>query len=110
MELTGKCKKAFEKWLLIWLKENIAWDCENPTKEDVNHFYKFPFSMQFGVLVDYFISVDLLINIYGLDVFRYKLWDGEKLMVYGKDKRFNKIQEARTEAIKKANEIFNSNF
>ena len=68
MELTGKCKLEFEKWLLIWLKDNVAWDVENPQQEDVDHFYTFPLAMQYGVYVDFFeergMSVDLLMLSY----------------------------------------------
>lgn len=63
MELTSECKLDFEKWFLIWLKENVAWDTETPDESDINHFYKFPESMQFGVLVDFFDSKGIKIEI-----------------------------------------------
>lgn len=61
--LTNKCKEEFEKWLLKWIKKNIAWESENPTQDDINHFYKFPLAMQQGVYFEFFDSEEIYITI-----------------------------------------------
>ena len=52
MELTGKCKKDFEKWL----------DFNPKLKPLITIFDRFTLSMQCGVLVDFFDSVHIYIN------------------------------------------------
>ena len=64
MELTGKCKEEFKKWLNVNYK-----DCGVVRySKDVNWsvfdlFYKLPKSMRYGLLEDYFDSVGIKIFI-----------------------------------------------
>lgn len=73
MKLTDNCEKDFEKWLHENNHESYNYAIENnddtgiPTYEGrYFHFqdiYNFPFSMQYGVLVDFFDSVEIYITI-----------------------------------------------
>jgi hypothetical protein len=63
--LSNESKDEFNKWLLNWIKINIAFENENPNNEDVLHFYKFPFTMQFSVYQDFLITKGIHI---GLDL------------------------------------------
>jgi len=55
--LDGKCKEAFEKWYRVWIYKR-------PNKRNtksftyLEFFYQLPFSMQWGVLLEFFDSVD----------------------------------------------------
>ncbi len=102
MKPTGKCLKEFEAWLLIWLKDNVAWLTETPTQEDIDHFYSFPDAMKYGVLEDYFDSVGIDINeIFDSCIyFSFLREDGEGTRSHHK-------LLSRTESIEKANEIRN---
>lgn len=62
MKLTGQCKTEFQKWLIKWIKKNVAWETETPKQIDIDHFYSFPNSMQYGVLIDYFDSVGIYVD------------------------------------------------
>jgi len=95
MNLTGKCKKDFYSYY-----------------EDLNipHYYinvdfkSLDDSMQYGVLVDFFESKDLCIEICKMHLSKYYYWminDGAE------ENRFNSRKEARTAAIKKADELYN---
>ena len=108
MELTGKCKEDFEVYLLNWIKENVAWECETPTQEDVDHFYKFPFTMQWGVYLEFFDTFEMYLHteraFIGLTTKGYKsvireVWN----------RGYETRSEAQKEAIKKANELYNLN-
>jgi len=98
MKLTGECKKAFEKWYEI---------------ERNNPYYDF--SMQYGVLVDFFDSVGVkVIDDYDINMKEYFVWvmedlkDARTLLGLDYDTQYYKTrQEARTAAIIKANEILN---
>lgn len=105
MKLTDKTKEEFEKWL------------QEPKKEHgrfgqlvTNTFDSMPFSMQYGVLVDFFDSVGIYIHI-ELDEFGAVL--GEPIHECKLSINFNEIDDeltrhqARQKAIEKANEIFN---
>jgi len=63
MKLTGQCKVDFETWLLVWIKKNIAWETETPDQHDIDHFYKFPLAMQFGVIQEFADSVGYVFEI-----------------------------------------------
>ncbi len=100
MELTGKCKKDFEKWLSDWKIDNR-----------MGHF-GFQYlhdSMQWGVYVDFFDSVNYNIGLipHWLNNNTVDKWYFDLNDCIYKDYA-NTRQEARTEAIKKANEIYNS--
>lgn len=93
MKLTGNCKDEFEKWYRKnnthsrWVQFEIAGN-----------------SMKFGVYVDFFDSVGILINISPLN---FPLDNNFWSSVNGKVKYHKTRPEARTAAIEKANEIHN---
>ena len=93
--LTGKCKDAFEKW--YW--RNYA-DCHYNDWKGFLHVSTF--SMQYGVFVDFFDSVDINIidGLYGYSIKTSDLNMNEKFNI-------NSRAEARKAAIEKANELYN---
>ena len=84
MKLTDKCKVDFEKWSIK--NYGLEYDVINLLKD----------SMKYGVYVDYFDSVDKEIA--------YEILNDE--FEYYADKELT-LEEARTKAIEKANEIRN---
>ena len=105
MKPSGKCLEEFEKWLLIWIKDNVAWPTETPTQEDIDHFYSFPDAMKYGVYVDYFDSLGLIVH-------SGKSLSGYNYYVTNTPKHYQSwLSEtrntSRTVAIEKANEIRN---
>ena len=107
MELTGKCKEEFEKWFTKDIE-----DFENYDQHLLNEFYKQIYSMKYGVLVDYFDSMGVIIEV--LPICELKI-SGLRIMGYrfyvNGDIKGNVIlnsrPEARTTAIKKADELRN---
>ena len=98
MKLTGKCKEDFEKWYDIS-------DIEG-TPESVEWFDFYDSSMQYGVYVDFFDSVDLSINI---TIYKEGKWyDVDINDEWVGNGHAKTRQEAREQAILKANEIYNS--
>lgn len=114
--ITGKCKTDFEKWRLnIHQKEWV----EKPDSKGGYEYYGYsifkelPFSMQYGVMVDFFDSVGIYSrsgrnrmdmpkeNYYWF--VRYK----SHLPVYLD--MVDDLDTARTEEINKSNEIYNTN-
>lgn len=107
MILKGKCKEDFEKWY------NDTHFNNKENKFDylpitIKGFYRGHLSMQYGVYVDWFDSVGYNINIgYGIVSKEYDF----ELVTYRIEfvsDMLNTRQEARTKAIEKANEIYNS--
>jgi len=102
MKLTGKCKADFEKWFRT-----------NVPLVDINIFNNrtTPKSMQFGIYCDFFNSVGIEIDIR----FIRGLYLYERVVYFRNRKEdttlYNKLhathQEAREQAILKANEIYN---
>jgi hypothetical protein len=95
MNLTGKCKEEFEKWRM---KQN--YDVDAP------FFYELNYSMQYGVYVDFFDSVGIIIDISPSNfcsVF-YVYLNKKTVPVTTCGTR----EDARTASIKKANEIYNN--
>ena len=95
MKLTGKCKEDFEKWY-------------NLPVFDLWSFNGLPLEMKYGVYVDFFDSVGLIIEIYyvmGNDwcVSIDHTTDDIHFTIDAKSRPL-----ARTSAIEKANEIYNS--
>ena len=95
MELTEKAKEEFGKWLESQVQQVNIWSWQF-NGFDLELFYKLPFSMQYGVYVDFF-------------------WhEGGELILISESVQvdilngFITIEEAREQAIKKANEIFNN--
>jgi hypothetical protein len=103
--LKGQAKKDFEKWVrqaelitdftfLPWIKDNNLGI----------QFYSLPFSMQYGVLVDWFNSV-------GIEIY-YQC--DETIIIFSKGepidlpfRQFETRTQARQKAIEQANKIYN---
>lgn len=110
MKLTGKCAEAFEKWLIdnyrkAGCRKGSIHIGEIKIRTDL--FYEIPFSMQYGVLVDFFDSVG-----HRIEITQHGNEHGDLWWCYYFDKgedmeEYKTRHEARTEAIKAANEIFN---
>lgn len=95
--ITGKCKEDFIKYLFESVGRGIRL---YPYKV----FRELEPSMQFGVLVDFFESKDLCIEICKMHLSKYYYWmidDGCE------ENTFNTRNDARIAAIKRANEIYN---
>ena len=100
MELTGKCKEEFEKYLLKDL--SFILEEEFIRMDRYNLFKHLPKSMRYGVLVDYFDSVGIDIDIYTtIHGFDFMI----KTNIFGG--YFETRPEARTASIEKANELRN---
>ena len=111
MKLTGKCKEDFIEFLLNT-------DCKYSINIEEGQlvseaFFECPLSMQYGVLIDFFDSVGIRIVI-DMD-FENEVYN--KFVLYIEYKKysfcnygmnFKTRQEARTAAVKMANEIYNS--
>tara|TARA_B100001146_G_C16002290_1_gene357237 strand:+ start:44 stop:337 length:294 start_codon:yes stop_codon:yes gene_type:complete len=96
MELTGKCKEDFEEWMeYTHLNRNTNFFNSGLT----------PDSFRWGVLVDFFDSVDIYIVV---GLFDHNNWQFEILQDTTWKIDFETRTEARKEAIKKANDIYNS--
>jgi hypothetical protein len=116
MELTGDCKKEFEKWAVtqdeiyldgIHLKIGTYYN-------SISFYYSSPNSIRYGVYVDFFDSVGLIIeNKVDTD------WDYKRITYYTEIEynfriwstmsyEYETRNEARTQAITKANELFNN--
>lgn len=109
MILTGKCKDYFEKWIEN-KKFSILHDVGDIQMNIVplgDMFEQLHFSMQYGVLIDFFDSVGLYIDDWG-ETTRWE-WAVHKIPNEWWDAEHSVItrQEARTKAIEKANEIYN---
>ena len=109
MELTGKCKVDFEKWLVCgegWVNFKKYYNACAGNNDPFLWVIENPLSMQYGVYVDFFDSVEVFINIntydYGGRYFQYSVDD---LMP---DTVFYKRSEAITQSIQKANELYNN--
>jgi hypothetical protein len=95
MKLTGNCKEDFKNYLLNDLRD---------FSYKYNYFINLQDSMQYGVYVDFFDSVGIRIS---MNQFNKEYWYDIELT--GDDSTCLKTRrEARTEAIEKANEIYNS--
>jgi len=90
MILQGKAKEDFEKWF---------YDTQDRTKftGDLSFFNTMPFSMQYGVYVDWFREV--LTSKEFLDLLQ-SVYDNQRLTT-------DELSEARQKAIEKANELYN---
>ena len=105
MKLTDKCKQDFEKW---FFKRFKILPSKEPTAFSTP-FYDYDNSFKYGVLVDFFDSVEMYIEIqyrFFEDKWQFKIHiDNGKpdFRMFGIKTR----QEAREQAIIKANEIYN---
>ena len=98
MRLKEKCKDDFEKWLI-----GNPYDYDEPIlSQEMTDFYNLPRSFQYGVFVDFFESEDIRINIHSEIDYIQAYVNYNDL-----GNHFQFIKEARTAAIKNANEIYN---
>ena len=110
MEVTGKAKESFEKWMHSCKFEELELNDYGDLYEvfDVSYiFEQLPESMQYGVYVDWFDSVGVEIEITQSERF-------EGVWCYYFEESMNDYQgnastrhKARTKAINKANTIYN---
>ena len=120
MNLTGAAKEAFEKWLLSndlyyivqYNTDVVAFDMSETTKNEVE-FYRLSFSMKWGVYVDWFDSVGLHLTVDCIGIEHWRCCinlnrDYNMHFTWLNHGSVNTRHEARTEAIKKANELFNN--
>ena len=119
--LTGKCKEAFEKWLSDSRK--IAFGIANHNGEGGALYYMadlfdgLDFSCQYGVIVDFFDSVGIKIEIQvriepTMQGSRFRFFRPELLYkgrFYNVGASFGERGKSRKAAIEKANEIYNEN-
>ena len=115
MMLNSQCKEDFEKWYSneYVSKPNVYNNCFDLISGEniLEPFYKLPLSMQYGCYVDFFDSVGI-----DLAIFKSKKIHRTEYMMGVYDVYLNSsihspwqsLTEARTEAIKKANEIYNN--
>ena len=107
MELTDKCKEAFEKWFKNkYLKLDSSF-CNKFFNEKIFT----PDSMRYGVYEDFFDTVGIIVEIQYNYITKLK-WSfiivshkGERILNYTGG--FITRPEARIETIKRANEIYN---
>jgi len=106
MKLTGKCKEDFEKWLVCGEgRVNFYKYYSDKHGDDDPYlwFTELPTSMQYGVYVDFFDSVDLSIS---MNQSNKTYWyDIQETLDDCKEVKTRPL--ARTQAIEKANEIYN---
>ena len=96
MILTGKCKEDFDKWFELEYSHCAIYDYW--INEDLG------ISIQYGVFVDFFDSVDIYVETYYAAKNTYEVIVNE--IGY---ELCDTRQEAREQAILKANEIYNEN-
>jgi hypothetical protein len=111
--LEGKAKEEFEKWIID--RQNSIYN-EWFFNTDIgglrfyDHYWiKIPPSMQYGVYVDFFDSVGIVLDVIKTDFnkkFNLQVYVGNSDIEECSD-GINTRPEARTAAIKKANEIYN---
>ena len=101
MKLTGKCKEDFEKWYSIeFEKRNLPYSQGFDISDN---------SIKYGVYVDFFDSVGVNIWDYSTDKNKWYFSILSNFRFLNNNKNhFDTRNEARTEAIKKANEIYNN--
>jgi hypothetical protein len=111
MKLTEKCKVDFEKWFnATEISDLIIGTVYHYYGDEDVYFYdafnNLPPSAKYGVYVDFFDSVGVSVEIMPLDcgISYYWLINDNEMNDGETDTR----PEARTEAIEKANEIYNS--
>lgn len=118
--MKGKAKEDFEKWYLttdVYI-DSMSELIEYPNSILACFYNVVPFSMQSGVLLEFFDSVGIYIevsfnpSVYSMDevihynVFEWAIMENEN---YHHNEYFKTREEALKEAFKKANEIYNQN-
>lgn len=92
MKLSGKSLEQFEKWYLTYFTDEDLWE----------HNKKLTDSEKYGVLVDWFDSVGIYINILGNGTHSFEVIINLNYETYGQSRH-----EARAKAIEKANDLYN---
>ena len=109
--MKGKCKKDFEKWLKKKYKEiDIGYPHDLSGCQSLNDAFKYlPHSMQWGVIVDFFDSVGIYIEVqyYSKSAFMAHFYINKEEGEYDRSLMFKTRYEARAAAIEKATEIYN---
>jgi len=115
MVLTGKCKQDFEKWYRTT-------HYEDDSIVGLPKLMCFPTSMIYGVMVDFFDSIGIYLNISNeaykdgvntlWQVFEYDTsnednWSNNSTGLYGDNGEYD-LDESREQAIAKANQIYNN--
>lgn len=113
MILTGKSLNIFEEYLKAFLKEHVAFTDEVVQQEDIDFFYKYPESMQWGVYQDWADSLGYSIEINAPtpwgedDLDEYSCCINERHGAWSYVGHFETRQEARNAAIETLNQIIN---
>lgn len=113
--LTGRCQEEFEKWLKFEIGEDKGYIYVGSDEIFypylLSDFKELPFSMQYGVYVDFFdsVGIDISIKLCGYMKYDYSIKDKESQSLLFTEYDWSKTRtEARTKAIEKANELFNT--
>ena len=103
--LEGKAKEDFRKYYIQ--TEGLQDKTIQSQRLELLLFYAMSESKQYGVLVDWFDSVGLRIEvkIKPHEEFNYGVWDNTGWII--SSRFFNTRNTARQQAIKKANQIYN---
>lgn len=110
--LTVKCKEDFVKWFGEDDDYNMDLESNLSGYNPVTGFKDLPFSMQFGVYVDFFDSVGIEISITPKgSEWDFNITDGRLKghLLFSEYDFSSTRHEARQKAIDKANEIYNQN-
>lgn len=104
MEIKGRCLKDFWKWYLL-LEQRITYKTNSILGSEPAirlRFLAMSFTERYGVFVDFFDSV-------GIDIEFSRMYDDFMVVINHKayGKWLKTRHEIRTEAILKANEIYN---
>lgn len=109
MILTKQCKEDFEAWIVkeynYGLTETYI-DEDGVLWQNGRVFYTIPLSMQWGLLDDFFESVNIEIVVRKREG-KYNWFAGESVKNFEVDDHESK-DEARKKAIEKANELYNN--
>lgn len=108
--LDGKCKQDFEDWFIEqnqYFMEYI--NVRNGVKIFSPYFYSMPFAMKWGVYLEFFDSIgDFYISIQVTSDNYFSVYiDKSGSHIMSEYMIYPGRQQAQTEAIKKAKEIFN---
>ena len=102
MKLTWKCKNEFEKWYIPYLRKQRPDYDRFDDGRLIRKFYRMTESMQQGVYVDFFDSVDIQLC---AGKFGYSVTTREEHV--NQKYNINTYNKSRTAAVEKADEIFN---
>lgn len=108
MILTGKCREDFNKWNY----DNDFGYIDNEPTSLVVHFEDLDDNLKNTVIIEFFDNVGIIINVGGVlqnGIYSFSFDIQENNTLNGIDEDgLSTRQEATTEAIKKANEIYNN--